>query len=364
MIRIALLFTTACSVASALPMSPSHGFAMVLPMSANQDIVSALPMSDRDTVASRQPFRVSRIEPPPIEVTPTGYANIPVMRSQAFQHMRSLSIPVRSEDHSVESEAKLHFAEVLKEIEHLPMEEEALISGEVDSEERITHPRSVAGTATKRSGTATKRSGTATKRSGTSTKRSATATKRLATSTKRSGTAAKRSATATKRSGAATKRSATATKRSGTATKRSGTATKRSGTATKRLEAVRGNPPKASQPKEVSEEETSEAVSEEKEGAADLKQNGGEEHHEAICEVVIEIIKEVPFMKVVPVAAHAHGGHIDKEVDEVIVGEMIVPIAEVIGVGPCKKLVEQLKKHQHESQEPIERLFYSIPEQK
>lgn len=294
MIRIALVFVTACSVTSALPMSLGHGFAMVLPMSANHEVASALPMSDRDAVSSRKPFRVSRIEPPPIEVTPIGDTNIPGMRSHVSEAMRLHPIPDRIEDHSVETEAKLNFAEVLKEIEDFPMEEEALSSDEDDSEERITHPRSVAGTATKRSATATKRSATA----------------------------------------------------------------------TKRLEAVRGNPPKASQPKEVSEEETSEAVSEEKEGAADLKQNGGEEHHEAICEVVIEIIKEVPFMKVVPVAAHAHGGHIDKEVDEVIVGEMIVPIAEVIGVGPCKKLVEQVKKHQHESQEPIERLFYSIPEQK
>ena len=106
-------------------------------------------------------------------------------------------------------------------------------------------------------------------------------------------------------------------------------------------------PAKASPSKEVSDG---------KKVAADLKPNGGE-GQEAICAVVIEIIKDDPFMTIVPVAAHVHGDHIDKEVDEVIAGDLIFPIAEVIGVGPCKELAEQVKKHQHGSQEPINRHY-------
>ena len=102
------------------------------------------------------------------------------------------------------------------------------------------------------------------------------------------------------------------------------------GAAAKRLEeetVVRAEPPKATPPKAVSEE-----------------------GNEAICEVVIEIIGNVPFMKIVPVAAHVHDDHVDKEVVEVIGGKAIAPIAEIIGVGPCKELLEA---HKHQNHQPV-----------
>ena len=80
MIRITLLFATTCSVALAMPMSPSHGVALGMPMSTSHGAVLALPMSPSYGVASRQPSRPNRIEATPMEVTPTGDAGIPFMR--------------------------------------------------------------------------------------------------------------------------------------------------------------------------------------------------------------------------------------------------------------------------------------------
>jgi len=140
MIRITLSFATACSVAMALPMSLHRNIELGLPMSASYGVASELPMSDRDAIASRQPFRPNRIEPLPNEETPTGDAGIPTMRLQEFKR----------DDDSVEKEARLHFADVLKNIENLPMVEEAQSGVEDISKEKLADPRSLTTSLAKR----------------------------------------------------------------------------------------------------------------------------------------------------------------------------------------------------------------------
>jgi len=107
MIRIIVLFVAACSVASALPTSPV--------------------MSRSHGVVARQPFRPNRMEPAPVDVT----------------FKRDIMIPDRGEDASVEKEAKLHFAEVLSEIQSLGQDEEAQSGEKGNSLERYASKRSM-----------------------------------------------------------------------------------------------------------------------------------------------------------------------------------------------------------------------------
>merc|ERR1712018_952524 len=118
-------------------------------MSTSHGAVLALPMSPSYGVASRQPFRPNRIEATPMEVTPTGDAGIPFMRYGPG------GAQGRNEDNSLEKEVKLHFAEVLNDIKHLSMQEEAQsgeedINVEDDSIKKDAAPRSFTGAAAKR----------------------------------------------------------------------------------------------------------------------------------------------------------------------------------------------------------------------
>lgn len=252
MIRIIVLFAAACSVASALPTSPV--------------------MSRSHGVVARQPFRPNRMEPAPVDVT----------------FKRDVMIPDRGEDTSVEKEAKLHFAEVLSEIEslgedeeaqsgekgnsleryaskrsmeHLPMEEEFLSSDEVHSEEEHAGPRPV-------------------------------------------GVRSQIS---------------------------------------KRLEAPTSATP-AKPTKPVSEGET-----EEEDSKASSVEGQHEQMCAITLEMLVDLPFEkfIPVAKHVDVHGHVNG-----VAGEVIIGEKIFPVAGAIGVVPCKELQKKLQQiHHHKSVE-------------
>ena len=114
---------------------------------------------------------------------------------------------------------------------------------------------------------------------------------------------------------------------------------------TKRLEAETSAAP-AKPTEAVLEGET------EEEGS---KANGVEEQDEEMCAITMEMLEDLQFEKFIPVAKHVDKhGHVDGVAGEVIIGNAIVPIAEAVGVVPCKELLKHLQPeheqmHQHRS---------------